>query len=347
MTAARATQNPETHSFPLSDSELQRYRLQLDRRASTVPPGTRLMQKRGQSLEFREYDAFQPGDDVRFVDWRLSLSRGAPWELWKKTFDTEEAARIVVTIDQSATLDENSGKSLVSAWLAEAVSRVALLGRDRVLLHRMRSAHERGPSSGSSPAPTHAAGSGDTWRGRFSELRGHAAVSGLCEMRDGSIDEATCAGGLSSVFHYLKPGVLWLIVSDFLASPTCLQQLAASVTAAQQQRAAVAVIELDSWPWERSLVAGCPVRVTGPGIDPDDDRLKFEADHDLLDRIAVRIEANRAAFFRRAPMGSFRSRWSWPALERPSAQLNLQTLFRDWFTSDPVVRSLLMTGESR
>lgn len=341
-----ASRIPEAHSLPLTDSELQQYRLQLDRRASTVPPGERLMRKRGQSLEFREYDAYHPGDDVRFIDWRLSLTRGAPWEMWKKTFDTEEAARIVVSVDQSPTLDEASGKSTIAAWLAEAVSRVALLGRDRVVLHRMWSSDEAAAVSGTA----------STWRGSLSELRGQAAVTGLRatlansgggESAKDSRDIGAGAGDLSSVFRFLKPGVIWLIVSDFLATPKCLQQLAASVAAARQQRAVVAVIELDSWPWERALIAERPVRVAGPGIDPDKDRLRFDVESDLLDRITRKIEANRDTFFRRVPVGSLRSRWSWPAGHWDASDLELSTLFRDRFTSDPIVRDLLMPGGSR
>lgn len=339
MISRNSLQIRDANSLPLSNAELQQYRLQLDRRVPTVPPGERLMRKRGQSLEFREYDAYQPGDDVRFIDWRLSLSRGAPWEMWKKTFDTEEAARIVVSVDQSATLDAASGKSTIAAWLAEAVSRVALLGRDHVVLHRMWTRGEDEFASGTDSA----------WRGRLSELRGPAAVAGLRDQFGDSADAGSrvgdsTTGDLSSVVRFLKPGVIWLIVSDFLAPPECLQQLAASVSAARQRRAVVAVIELDSWPWERARIAERPVRVAGPGIGLDEDRLRFDVQNDLLERITQKIDANRDTFFRRVPLGSLRSRWAWPVGGTRSSQLDLKTLFRDWFTSDSVVSDLLIPG---
>lgn len=319
----------DTRPLPLSDADLQRYRLQLDSRASTVPPGDRLMRKRGQSLEFREYNPYQPGDDVRFIDWRQSLTRGAPWELWKKTFDTEEAARIVVTVDQSSTLDAVSGKSQVAAWLAEAVSRVALLGRDRVVLHRMHS--DATPSA--------------EWRGRITELRGQSALAGL-QISPGELSDSDSYAP-SSVFRFLEPGVVWLIVSDFLAAPQSLQQLATSVSVATQRRATVAVIELDSWPWERSRIVGRPVQLLGPGIHLDPDRMRFDVETDLLDRVERKIEANRDAFFRRVHLGTLRSRWSWPAMDCEPACLNLESQFRDWFAGDPVVSELLMSGAAR
>src|SRR5438067_10290937 len=47
----------------------QRYRLGLPPRAPAGGAGVALAQRAGSSLEFRDYRDYQPGDDLRHVDW--------------------------------------------------------------------------------------------------------------------------------------------------------------------------------------------------------------------------------------------------------------------------------------
>ncbi len=334
--------------LPLSDADLERFRLRLDRRAATVPAGELLMRKRGQSLEFREYDAYVPGDDVRFVDWRLSLSRGAPWEFWKKSFDTEEALRIVVTVDQSPTMDgvEGSGKRLIAAWLAEALGRIALLGKDRVVLHRL--AAEAATRDAGEPVDDSGEQGVERWSGMSTEIRNQQAGGKirdwLCESDSLSCgDGGSQADGLQAISRCLQPGAVWLIVSDFFCPPRCSELLAGCVTMATQRRCTVAVLELDSWPWERSLIVDRSCRMVGPGVDPQRHDLRFDVDDALLRRVETRIAQNRDVFFDRVRLGAVRSRWSWPVVKK----LDHASMFRDWFTNDPVIAAVLMAGGSR
>ncbi len=56
---------------------------------------------RGSGLQFREHQVYVPGDDVRFIDWKLSAR--SP-NIYIKTFEEERNVEIVIFIDLSHTL---------------------------------------------------------------------------------------------------------------------------------------------------------------------------------------------------------------------------------------------------
>jgi uncharacterized protein (DUF58 family) len=56
---------------------------------------------RGSGLQFREHQIYVPGDDVRFIDWKLSAR--SP-NVYIKTFEEERNVEIVICLDLSHTL---------------------------------------------------------------------------------------------------------------------------------------------------------------------------------------------------------------------------------------------------
>ena len=56
---------------------------------------------RGSGLQFREHQIYVPGDDVRFIDWKLSARSD---HTYIKTFEEERNVEIVVFLDLSQTL---------------------------------------------------------------------------------------------------------------------------------------------------------------------------------------------------------------------------------------------------
>lgn len=56
---------------------------------------------RGSGLQFREHQVYVPGDDVRFIDWKLSARSQ---NTYVKTFEEERNVEIVVMMDLSQTL---------------------------------------------------------------------------------------------------------------------------------------------------------------------------------------------------------------------------------------------------
>lgn len=56
---------------------------------------------RGSGLQFREHQVYVPGDDVRFIDWKLTARSD---HTYVKTFEEERNVEIVVFLDLSQTL---------------------------------------------------------------------------------------------------------------------------------------------------------------------------------------------------------------------------------------------------
>jgi hypothetical protein len=56
---------------------------------------------RGSGLQFREHQIYVPGDDVRFIDWKLSARSS---NVYVKTFEEERNVEIVICVDLSHSL---------------------------------------------------------------------------------------------------------------------------------------------------------------------------------------------------------------------------------------------------
>jgi len=61
---------------------------------------------KGHSVEFAEYRAYQPGDDLRHLDWRYY---GRSDRLCVKRFEEETQLRVVLLLDASLSMDYRSG----------------------------------------------------------------------------------------------------------------------------------------------------------------------------------------------------------------------------------------------
>jgi uncharacterized protein (DUF58 family) len=92
--------------------------------------GERRSARRGTSVEFADFRAYNPGDDLRYVDWNAfaRLQR-----LFLKLFVEEEDLHIYCLLDGSRSMDFGSPPKF--AWAlqaAAALSYIALCGGDRV-----------------------------------------------------------------------------------------------------------------------------------------------------------------------------------------------------------------------
>lgn len=89
---------------------------------------------KGQSIEFAEYRAYQQGDDLRHIDWRLF---GRSDRLQVKRFEEETQLRVYLLLDASGSMNYRSSRprftKLQTARLAlAAVSMLARRQRDAV-----------------------------------------------------------------------------------------------------------------------------------------------------------------------------------------------------------------------
>ena len=87
---------------------------------------------RGRGMEFEEVRHYQPGDDVRNIDWRVSARTGGTYT---KLFREERERPVHILVDQRSSMFFGSGtrfKSVVAAELAAALGWAALAGSDRI-----------------------------------------------------------------------------------------------------------------------------------------------------------------------------------------------------------------------
>ena len=77
---------------------------------------------RGSGLQFREHQIYEPGDDVRFIDWKLSAKMR---RTYVKTFEEERNIEIDVVIDLTPSMLMGYGKI---SKLQAAVEIAAMLG---------------------------------------------------------------------------------------------------------------------------------------------------------------------------------------------------------------------------
>lgn len=102
------------------------------RSPSGMHGGNRLSKLRGRGMDFLEVRAYQPGDDVRTIDWRVTARRNEPHT---KVFREERERLTLVVVDQTQNMFFGSQmrlKSVAAAELAATAAWQALNHNDRV-----------------------------------------------------------------------------------------------------------------------------------------------------------------------------------------------------------------------
>ncbi|HEV2541094.1 MAG TPA: DUF58 domain-containing protein [Frateuria sp.] len=121
----------------------------LDSRA--LPPGQRSSRLYGRGMDYAESRVYQPGDDVRRLDWRLTARSG---ELHTKLFQEEREGRLLILLDTHAgmrfgtrvrfkSVQAARAAALAGWYAARAGERVGALafGGSRRLLKPQGGAH--------------------------------------------------------------------------------------------------------------------------------------------------------------------------------------------------------------
>jgi uncharacterized protein (DUF58 family) len=94
--------------------------------------GTRLSKQRGRGIDFSEVRAYQSGDDIRTIDWRVTARKNKPHT---KVFREERERLTLVVVDQSQSMFFGSRvrlKSVAAAEFAGLAAWRAIKHNDRV-----------------------------------------------------------------------------------------------------------------------------------------------------------------------------------------------------------------------
>ena len=108
-------------------------KLQQRRRALSLLAGPNKTSFRGRGLDFEEVRAYQPGDDIRTIDWRVTARTGG--KAYTKLFQEERERPVIVVCDQRQPMffgSQHCFKSVMAAQLAALIAWSGLQNTDRV-----------------------------------------------------------------------------------------------------------------------------------------------------------------------------------------------------------------------
>lgn len=112
--------------------EIRRIEIQTSRLVDQHLAGSYQSVFKGQGIAFSEVRAYEPGDDVRTIDWNVTARTGEPHV---KLFTEERELTVMLLVDMSASLDLGSrdhDKRHLVARLAAAFAFSAITNNDRV-----------------------------------------------------------------------------------------------------------------------------------------------------------------------------------------------------------------------
>ena len=205
---------PDRHSAPRGDGihltaeelialqpRCHALRLPMRQAAASALAGAYRSRFRGRGVDFLESRFYQPGDDIRNMDWRVTARTGKPHT---KVFQEERERPVLVVLDAGPSLffgTRRRLKSVAAGQLAAAIAWSAVRRGDRI--------------GGFLFAP-----------GRHRELRPAGGRRGAMRMIQGLVDwlqppRADAARteplslALERVRHTVRPGSLVVIISDF------------------------------------------------------------------------------------------------------------------------------------
>ncbi|OCA85470.1 hypothetical protein A8F94_11300 [Bacillus sp. FJAT-27225] len=108
---------------------LQQKRLFVKTRRRSVHKGARRAGKAGTSLEFSDFRSYQPGDDIRMIDWNIY---GRTGKHYIKRFLDEQEIHAAVFLDATPSMQAIETKWQRAREIAAAMSFIILNGEDRL-----------------------------------------------------------------------------------------------------------------------------------------------------------------------------------------------------------------------
>lgn len=235
---------PDSLKPPLSPHLLRRAALRMARNVPTEGLGAHLRQRGGQSMEFREFSPYQPGDDIRRVDWRTSLRTGGAGDLLMRRFEAEERRTLTILIDGRAAmhLPEAAPKIQAAVWAMLCLVEISVEAGDQVILGTLFHARDAQPVKVSGAPARRAA---------------QALARDLLAPPDWTAEPVARTGPIRDL---LPPTSTAVILTDALFEDAD-GRVAALLRHIQKGYRQVIVGALDAWPAERHLLASGPLKL--------------------------------------------------------------------------------------
>ena len=176
-------------------------RLPMRQAAASALAGAYRSRFRGRGVDFLESRFYQPGDDIRNMDWRVTARTGKPHT---KVFQEERERPVLIVLDAGPSLffgTRRRLKSVAAGQLAAAVAWAAVRRGDRIggFLFAPGRHRELRPAGGR--------------RGAMRVIQG--LVDWLQPMRSEAARTEPLSLALERVRHTVRPGSLVIIISDF------------------------------------------------------------------------------------------------------------------------------------
>lgn len=328
---------PSLAPFPFSLSELETVRFDARNARASGGIGVHLRRKLGQSLDYREHAHYTPGDDVRLIDWRMSLKHGgtAAGQRWfVRRFEAEENLTLVVAVDtrRSMHLPEAAPKIRVAMWIAEALMHIVTREKWQasfMTLQGLRSGNGRKPLAGGALRAAFGA-----W---------HQTIA-TTEPQDAPIV-------VEPIIEMLPPAAALVVISDFLcgwevpAPPSGVavegedrdrSAFAKLLTMSQHGFRQTILVRLDSWPAERRMLEATTVDILSVASTPlfESPRKPTTAE---LNQAEQDYHAKQRALLETIPRHGLvlPEAWTWPKeiaqLNEKESQATLEQWFRESF----------------
>jgi uncharacterized protein (DUF58 family) len=160
---------------------------------------------RGRGLEFEEVRAYQAGDDIRNIDWRVTARSGRPFT---KLFREERERPLLLLVDQRQSMFFGSRtcfKSVTAAYLGALIAWAGLRSGDRI------GGIVLGNAGNGDVRPRHTRAAAMTWLQQLHDfnhrLDAHTAAA--------SDPGASLANALMELRRSARPGSALILISDF------------------------------------------------------------------------------------------------------------------------------------
>lgn len=190
------TYSPQMTAWSAAD--IRRLRIRASRLVTNLFTGEYRSVFRGRGMEFESVREYQPGDDVRNIDWNVTARSGHPYV---KQYIEERELTVMILIDRSASLggtNPDSGKHRSAVEIGALLALAASRGNDRVglLAFSDQVEHFLPPAKGAS---------------HIQRLIAELTVRGRPH------SGTDLAGALEYLLRTQRHGAIVFVISDFLA----------------------------------------------------------------------------------------------------------------------------------